>query len=583
MKKILLSFLTLFSALAVTAQTSLNVGKVKDGDNLSSIPYDSYKGVCSSVDANLIKRYAGSEVVGLRIALGSTAVTNFYAFLSADPNPDALQNDLASASATTVTADWSDYMFEQPYTLTGTEKELYVGYYFSCSSTEERPVLVGPSTSDYGLLVYDSGNNGWGWYDYSSTGDLAVQLILSGANLPEYDIALEELSTNARYYDVNAEKMYISVDLVNKGTKALPGLTLSLMFDDNPELGGALKIDEVVSGTMQMPLELPLSSYQLAAGKHTLTLQVKEAKDATLDPYTLDDDVASCSFYLYESSVERNYSLMEVFATTDPDDDKQFTSAVEEFLSANPTVIPVFIHGNFRDSDPLAVEGADDLAKAAGLQSVPSFGFNRTTLPGYEEYLYEYDSKAEASNYKELLDYINNINPSFGTISLTGKYDTSNRLLTLTAKCTATKDFRNIFGFGGMTIYLTENNVNGQNHVLRKIVTNTLGNVISWNADAGLGFTRDYRITADASWDVSNMQAVAFITKMTSTVTRHDNMDVTNATVLNLSNLLPNAIGELQAEPAAADDATYDLSGRRISNIAQPGLYIRNGKKVLVR
>ncbi|MCR5180037.1 MAG: hypothetical protein K6C30_02310 [Bacteroidaceae bacterium] len=581
MKRLLLSFISLFTVVALSAQ-SLYVGKVTDTDNLSSIPYDNYLGVCSSVSSSLIQKYAGSEIIGLRIALGSSAVSDFRAFLSADPDPSASANDLASVSATAVSEDWNDLLFAQPYTLKGTEKELYVGYYFSCASTSERPVLVGSSQSAYGLLVYESGSYGAGWYDYSSTGDLAVQLILRGGNVPDYDVALENLSVSARYVAADAESLYMSVDLVNKGAKALPGLTLSLTFDDNSQLGGQLKVDEAISGTMQLPLQLPFSSYQFSAGRHTLTLKVEEAKDVALDANTLDDDFATCEFYVYENAVARNNTLMEVYMSSGNQYDNSFVSPIEQFLAANPSVVPVFIHGNFDGNDPLAVDGAEQLAQVSGLQSVPSFGFNRTPVPGAEDFLYSYISEASADDFKELLDYLNGVTPSFATLTLTGNYSANSRLLTLSAKGTATSDFRSIFSYGALTIYLTENDVNGQNHVLRKILTAPLGNVISWNLDGGLGFSRDYRITPDASWDLSKMQAVAFVSKMTSTASRHDNMDVTNVAVLALSKLLPDAVSDLQAQPAATNAATYDLSGRRTLPV-KPGLYIRNGKKVLVR
>lgn len=583
MKKILCCLIAVLSVLCASAQSSIYVGKVSEGDNLSSIPYDGYKGVCSSVSADLIRKYAGSEVVGLRVALGSAAVTNVHAFLSEDPDPNTPQNDLASMDAETVSTDWNEFLFPQPYTLTGTETELYVGYYFSCSSTEERPVLIGSTTSQYGLLVFEEGEYGTGWYDYSTTGDLAIQLILRGDNIPDYDVALENLSTDARYYAVSAEKMRMAVNLVNKGKKALSGLTLSLTFDENPELGGQLQIEEEISRTMQLPMELPMSTYNLAAGRHTLNLRVTEAKDATLNQETLDDDAANCTFYVYENAVQRTNSLLEVFPSTDSQYDELFVAPLEEFLASHPEVVPVFIHGSFDGTDPLAVDGADALAQAAGLQTAPSFGFNRTPVPGVSEYLYDYVSKPRAEDFTELLDYLNSVTPSFASIELTGKFDSASRLLTLSTKGTATKDFRTIFSYGALTIYLTEDDVNGQNHVLRKVVTATLGNVITWNVNSGLGFSRDYRLTADASWDISKMHAIAFISKMTSTATRHDNMDITNTTVLDLSTLLPDAVRDLEAQPSATSAATYDLVGRRVPTATKPGIYVREGKKVVVK
>ena len=36
-------------------------------------------------------------------------------------------------------------------------------------------------------------------------------------------------------------------------------------------------------------------------------------------------------------------------------------------------------------------------------------------------------------------------------------------------------------------------------------------------------------------------------------------------------------------EISTKDDAIYDLSGRKIEKITHPGIYIKNGKKVMIK
>ena len=43
------------------------------------------------------------------------------------------------------------------------------------------------------------------------------------------------------------------------------------------------------------------------------------------------------------------------------------------------------------------------------------------------------------------------------------------------------------------------------------------------------------------------------------------------------------AIRSINRNADAADDAIYDLQGRRVSAPTRPGIYIRNGKKVVVK
>ena len=582
MKRFLFSILALVACVVASAQT-IKVGYVGDDDQLMSIPYDGYKSVCSHVDDDYVKKYAGNQVVGLRIAVGSTAISDMVAYISADPNPNKPSSFLSSVSVTELTDGWNDVMFDQPYTLLGTEPELFVGYTLS-SSTELRPVLVGTSTHNWGLLVFTNAENGTGWYDYSETGDLAVQLIIAGDKLPDYDIALTSLSTDKRYYPANAEKMYMEAVMENIGTKAIQGVTLSLMFDNNPQLGGDMQIAEEISGIMQLPFELPLSTYQLAPGKHTLTLSVKElGGGAQASAGTTADDAISYTFYIYDNALARTNSIMEFYVSASDDiNNSLFVEPVEEFLSKNPNVIPVFIHGSFGEdvSDPLALSTATRLASAAGVKSVPTFGINRSTVPGSKTYLYDIYSVPMAESFAELNEYLQYVAPSFANITLNGSYNTANRLLTLDVQGTCNADFHNIFGNGYLTIYLTEDNVDGHNHVLRKIMTAPLGNEISWNGADGLSFQQTKRLTLDREWVSDNMHAIAFIHKATTETTSRDEMEITDVAVYHLNG---QNVGISTVDMKRTPAVSYDLTGRRVTTTSpRKGLYITNGSKVLV-
>lgn len=579
MKRLLLTLVLLLCAHAYGQ--SVFVGYVSDDDQLKSIPYDGYTSVCSLVDGDIAKKYAGNQVVGLRIAFGSTAVSDVRAYLS--PDPSTTNSDVASASVAQVEDGWNNVMFSTPYTLVGTEEELYVGYDLKCSSTEARPVLLGSSTHSYGLLVKESDGR---WYDYSETGDLAVQLIISGDKLPDYDVAITDLYTDSRYYKADAEKMYFGATLQNNGTKPVPGLTLSLMFDGNPQLGGELQVTEELTGTSELSYELPLSSFNLAPGIHSMTLSIKELSDGlVVSPGTTADDSRSYTLYIYSEAMERRYSVFELFASADQEYyQSRLIEPVEEFLNQDYSVLPVFIHGSFGEgiTDNLAITTATKLATAAGLKTVPSFGFNRSVQPGMKTYLYGYTNQPTAADFAQLKAYLNYTTPAFATISLGGTYDSGSRLLTLDIQGTRGTDFQNFFGDGALTIYLTEDNVNGQNHVLRRIMTAPLGNAITWNGDNGLSFQLTRRLTLDREWNADNMHAIAFIHKVTTENGDRDKMEITNADVFNLNGKQDAITNIRPAEPS--NTQTYDLSGRSVNaKNLQPGIYIQNGRKVAVK
>ena len=581
MKHIFLSLAALLLCANTFGQT-VKVGYVGDDDALKSIPYDSYTSVCSLIDGDIAKKYAGNQVVGLRIAFGSTVISNIHAYLS--PDPSVSGGDAASTSIAQIAEEgWNNLMFDIPYTLKGTEEELYVGYDLS-SSTDARPVLVGTSVHTYGLLVKESDGR---WYDYSETGDLAVQLLISGDKLPDYDVAITDLYTDSRYYAVDAQKMYFGATLENIGTKAIPGLTLSLMFDGDPQLGGDLQITDELTGTSQLSYELPLSSFGLTPGVHTLTLSVKELADGlTPSAGTTADDSRTYSLYIYREALPRQYSVLEVFASADKDYyQSRFVEPVEEFLSQDDSVLPVFIHGSFGEgiTDPLALTNATKLATAAGLKTAPSFGINRCVQPGMKSYLYSYSGQPVAADFAQLNAYLNYITPAFATVTIDGTYNASNRLLTLNVEGTRVADFQTFFGNGALTIYLTEDNVDGQNHVLRKIMTAPLGNAISWNGSDGLSFQLTRRLTLDREWIPENMHAIAFIHKVTTETTERDEMEITNATVFHLNGKQDGIERNEELRVKNEESPIFNLAGQMVNGKLTRGIYIHNGQKIAIK
>ena len=573
----LLSLLLASTAMRGQTRALVNIGVAKEGDNLTSlrIGTGSFQ-TCALLQPDMLTAYAGCKVVGARFAVGSSELTGVRVWLSEDPSSDVVP-DLCTASATSLTEGWNYIEFPQGYTLTGQEAELYLGYDFTTTSDDQPSLLLTSTKSTYGFLLVEDGR----WYDYSSYGTLAVQLVVE-ASLPDYDASLSNLFTDARYYKADGTLRLVA-DLASTGAKALPGVDIKLSFDGQDELGGTLKIEEEVSGTMQLPLELQLSQFNLPTGKHTLTLKALSASDgSTLSDLTAGDDSVSTTLYIYKEAKERKASLMEVFASTDSYYDSRFTAPLEEFLADRDDVIPVFIYGSFSGDDvtALSAQGTDDLAATAGVASAPSFGFNRTAAPQADYFLYEHTNDPQPEDFTELLNYLNASTPAFADISIDAQYVPETRLLKLNVKGERSADFRTFFSYGALTVYLTEDGVEGHNHVLRKIVTPTFGSMITnWNAQGS--FSKDFRIVLDEAWEPRNMHAVAFITKLTASSTKHENMEVTAAASLPLFDILPDGIVS-PIEEKEADSPMFDLSGRNVRwQEARPGIYVQAGRKLI--
>lgn len=603
LKKLFFSLLVSLAAVAVKAQGTLNVGYVTDDDLLQVIDAQP-QGVCSLIGQDIITKYAGSAIVGMRISLGSTAVNSVRAFVSVEPNPSKPAQDLASytLSGADVVEGWNQVTFATPYVIKGTEEELYMGYYVDYPSTESRPITVNTTERTYGLLAYTTDTYGLGWYDYSASGTLAVQLVLSGGNLPDYDPAVVGFATDARYYKSDASEMRIRFYIENHGTKALPGVTLDLTVDETPV--GQLVIDEEITGSSMVNQALSLQDLGLAAGQHTFTIKILSVKDATITPGTEADDQTTTSFQIYTNSNARAGQLMEVYVSQHDGSLPAVQEAVAALVKSKPAVIPVFIHTDAlsEQSDVLALPQAADLGERFGLFDVPAMTFNRVVISGYANMLLQPDTgESAAANMSGLLDYIDAGTPSFATVSIkSATYNEATNELVITVTGKRGGDYLNIFGDGAVTLYLTEDQVmaeqtlaNGSvatfahDYVLRHIATATFGDAVAWNTP--MSFTKEYTISVDPSWNLANMHAVAFLGKTITDGTLLDNCDVTNAATFALSTILSDAVTSVAA-PAPVATPWYDLSGRRVSHQTSAfspqlprGIYIRNGKKVMMK
>ncbi len=102
-----------------------------------------------------------------------------------------------------------------------------------------------------------------------------------------------------------------------------------------------------------------------------------------------------------------------------------------------------------------------------------------------------------------------------------------------------------------------------------KLSTKNGGNIgWYWGADDGAAFNMS---SPDRAYLVLPRLIATQVKSMTMFDDEEDEMMNNEA----------NAITTIQVESSLADDATYDLSGRKITSLPQKGLYIKNGKKYL--
>ena len=573
------------------ASAQLHVGMVKDNDYLSRIGglNTGTRRVCSFFSPELLKKYTGCQVVGVRFAVASTSILGVSAWVSLDPSEGTY---LATALASELVEGWNEVRFDTPYTITGKEEEMYVGYTFTGLSSSEYPILLGDGTGHevYSFLAEDNGH----FYDYSEYGCLAVQLVVEG-DLPEYDIEFSNLTTNKHYYMSENDTLLFNVLLSNLGTKEIAKPTVEILLDGN--LFGTLPISDTLETSLSLQYSFPIKNLNLPLGKHTFGMRATTFdNNKTFTEGTTEDDAVEANFAIYESSLSRTKTLIEFYTHTDDYYSPAAIEVLEASVKSRPDFIPVYIHTDIYGEeypDELALEESDYYIYYFGLSQLPSIMFNRTVVPGYP-YLMMPMNVSSSGYLNSFVDYVNSITPTFSTINITAALDEGGKNLLLTASGLRNGDFRNIFGNGALTVFLTEDSIQGtqgyydgssgnygeveytHNHVLRKVVSeHPFGDEIVWT---GLRFTKTYTVPVDESWNLDNMHAVAAIGKLFDDKALLDDFDVTNANDCSLRGL-SDETGIIRIKDEPADNMMFDLSGRPTNGKVR-GIYIqRNGNK----
>lgn len=564
----------------VRKASQLHVGNVTDDTPLAytlALGAGTTK-VCAHLSLDLLKKYTGCNITGVRIGLAKTAsVASVEGWISEDPSATPVVN-LATGQSSTFTEGWNDILFSKPYMITGNEQDFYMGATVEMADNQGS-ICTTDLSSTYGFL-YES--NGY-WYDGTSNyGTLAIQLIVEG-NLPDYDVTLKSFSTDGRYYKSSEnDSLYFYVELSSSGIKDIPSLTLQGIFDGDETKSFQLAIQESITGrTSSLKQGIKLSEFGLEAGQHTLVLRALGTADGTaMSEGTTDDDAVASSFAIYSNGATRSKILMEVFCNQYSQADSLETEILERMMSTRSDIAPVFIHGDFfgeEYADLNALPVAINYASSYGLNAVPTMLVNRFMMPGAEtiDLPLTFNMIGYSGYVNEIVNYINSLSPAF--CSLTVKpisYDEKTGKITIEVSGTRTGDFSKIFQNGAVTLYLTEDNVVGpqdcsysmcenyvHNHVLRYVATADFGDEITWN---GLRFTKSFTIDTGEGWNIENMKAIAFVSKTVNENSTLDNIDVTNAADVSLTGIA-SGIATLHTDDAHAKAEFYTLDGIRIN------------------
>ena len=508
-------------------------------------------------------RWQGSVVNKIRFAVND-GLENVQVFI----RTSLTSSSKVVQSVPDVQGGWNEVTLNRPYVIEG--DEFYIGY------SARQPVGVA------GILAYGSGdeNTTWlsvdnQWGDYHATlGKLYIQATAEGQFF-DHDMAVVTLSTDKVYYAPD-EQLTVQGEVENVGNQPAEGSQVRLYLDDRQQetvvpTEARLLTEQTAAFTHQWPVA------GLTEGRHELTAIVEPADD------NQRNDTLRSVFYVYTSTYPRML-LLEHFTSLNCVNCPPVDHMIEEVVSRRSDVAWVTHRVGYRD-DEFTIEESRQLIRF-GVNGNPYIMIDRTPFDG------EYPAFT-VGNYTA--DYVNDVifnyavsMPAF--VQLQTAATLTDGQLQVSVAGEAKAFVPEVFPRATIHVFLVEDQVlavgaqagdaNKKIHdnILRAFVTPTRGALPTWDADSHFSYSVTSQLSSD--WDPSHLRVIAFMVAPADAGSSFPTGQVLNtaqAQVATTSGLRPAV-----TTTDACGDACFTLDGRRVPGAVAKGVYIANGKKIII-
>mgnify|MGYP002724215257 CR=1 FL=1 len=498
--------------------------------------------------SDAFKKFEGCKIVGARfyvnIPIGASKVGVCH--VKIENNTPYVGDILASKEVPSTVAHWNYVWFDEPYKIDTKNFDGLLPYYdFTPSNMSADAGYPIASSGTYagtcGALAYGDvdgkhDQSSWAWqpiYLGTDGSNLMIQLIIEkeDGNFIIHDLVMDKIAMSPFVKNV---KFGIEVDGEKMGT-----------FTYNKDNVGDNFREITNADYSNIPVGLPINK-DWAIGEHEVTVYpvLVEGKEPEGD---LTNDKLTTKFKVYKDNFDRTKNLVEFYACQM----SKYTFFADAVLTKtakareDDDLAIVSIHGESQQqnedgtvetlSDVFTVPEANKLA----YYSTPSDGsgaFNRyfydNDVINYEKALTVNMAAQDASDQDNVVSMLNTIinesatyYPSFSTVGIDSKLDDATGKLTIKVMGKLINGYQKLIGDDArLTVYLTEDKVIGKqnsggsiakprythNHVLRKIVTGTLGDALQTN---GNSYENDYEVELDDAWKSQSMHIIAFVSR----------------------------------------------------------------------
>ena len=517
--------------------------------------------------SDAFKKYEGCKIVGARfyvnIPIGASKVGVCH--VKIENGTPYVGDILASKEVPSTVKHWNYVWFDEPYKIdTKTFDGLLPYYDFTPSKMSAgagNPIASsGTWAGACGALAFGDVDgkhdpNSWAWqpiYLGTDGSNLMIQLIIEkeDGNFILHDLVMSKMAMVPFAKSGNTTGLAFTCH--NDGRDNITNVKFGIEVDG--EKMGTFTYDQKTAGdafreitdadNSNIQVGLPIDK-NWSIGEHEVTVYpvLVEGEKPAGD---LTNDKLSTKFKVYKDNFDRTKNLVEFYACQM----SKYTYFADQVLTKtakareDEDLAIVSIHGERQQvnedgsvetlSDVFTVPEANKLANYS-TPSDASAAFNRyfydNDVINYDKALTVNMAAQKASDQENVVGMLNTIinesaayYPSFSTVSIDSKLDDATGKLSIKVMGKLINKYQKLIGDDArLTVYLTEDNVRGKqntggsiakptthNHVLRKIVTNTLGDALQTN---GNSYENDYEVKLDKAWKSQNMHIIAFVSR----------------------------------------------------------------------
>lgn len=551
--------------IATQAQQTLVIGNYDERDygRLEYLGGNTNCGLAVNISRYKMRAYKDCQIRAINIETYGTATG--VLFISKGINDAPLYTQ-----PFTTENGWNEVLLTTPYDIDG--NELTFGYTLTTSSTGT--LVIGDA-----LITgseYISMGDGW---EKMTTASGHLSATLQGDNLPASEVALGNVSFPD--YIKTGEQGLIRADIVNLGTDAVKSITSAVHIGDDvvTTTVNGLNIAPRRKSTISIPVTLT------ADGDYSLWTEVTEI-NGIKDAAPIDNASGKSTVYAREAFGQRNV-LFEVFSTERCTGCPEGHRIIGGVLAGKSHVIEITHHAGFF-TDKFTIPQSTEYewfykSHEYNTTFAPAFMTDRTTWTNYREY-YPYGTpvamKLDAYGLSTAYDEAISV-PALATISINPQYDETTRALSIDIEASALiggngydHPALNVFIVEDEVYSTTQENARGgyhHPHVVRQCLTPVWGEAFTAGGDIHTTLTT----TLDEEWDAEKTTIVAFVANYNAS--SNSDCRVMNAEEVRLDG---SSCGIAEHHSTTADDAIYDLHGRRI-NTPSKGIYIKGRKKII--